>query len=169
MRSDIRLIKEAMGIKASPATEEITPRAILDALEAQKNQLRNLTLNNFAYFKLDDDARPNTDGMAELWLHSSGPVFTINYWISDMVAQRNANDPRYWSIDQRKPLIAIADPTQKVFKRALPVGNYIIEFDALNGHWNEYLSIYLENGKLKQKIHITNSNGAIIYDFETSK
>ncbi len=166
MRTDIGQIKEAMGIKPSANVVEITPKAILETLEAQRKLLIDRTLNNYAYFKLEDNAQVNS-GLVKLWLDSSGPVFTVNYWISNASAKHNANDPAYWSVDHRKPLIPIINPNTKEIERSLPVGDYIIEFDGLNGHWDESLSIYMENGKPKQKIRVTNSKGELLYDSET--
>jgi hypothetical protein len=163
MRSDIGLIKNAMGIKASPSTTEVTPQAILDTLDAQRKAIVSATLHNFAFFKLADDVK-DVSGKVTLRLDASGPVLTLNYWISNASAKRNANDPAYWSVDQRKPLIPVVYPNTEDIERLLSPGDYIIEFDALNGHWVEYLSIYLEDGKIKQKIRVTNSKGELLYE-----
>jgi hypothetical protein len=166
LKNDIRDIKRVViGVETQENATEITPEAILATLEAQRKAIIGETRNNSAYFKVADDTQNGSD-LIKLQLDATGPVFTANYWISNASAKRNANDAAYWSVDQRKPLIPVITPNNKSIERSLPVGDYVIEFDALNGHWDQYLSIFYENGKLKQKIRVADSKGKLLYESE---
>ena len=161
MRSDIKQIKEAMGIKPSEAAEEVTPKGMVQVLEAQKASVIEATKNNIPLFRVLEGDSSNPVGPIRVNLVSiGGPVFAINYWISP-ADNKGAEDPQYWSIDQRKALIPVVDSNSREWVRFLPPGNYLIEIDALTGHWNQYLSISREGNKIKQSIKVVREGVAI--------
>ena len=118
-----------------------------------KDELNEMIMGgwHFCYFKTMPSEAKNLDGPFQLWLVApDGPVFDVNYWISE--AGTTAKDPGYWSLDQRKLLLPIIHDGGH--DRALPAGNYRIEFDGRNGHWVEDLEITVKDGKLKQTIRV---------------
>jgi len=119
---------------------------------------------HYSYFKiLPADAKDLT-GRFQLWMIAvGGPVFDLNYWISSLPS-KGASDPTYGSLDVRKPVIQIVHEGGHAWDRALPVGEYLIEFDAKNGHWNEILKIFVEDGQLKQSIKVVGFNGKPLRD-----
>lgn len=164
--SDIEQIKKAIGIAEEKKQEIITPKGIVDVLEAQKAEALKSTRNNIPLFKALEGDASNPVGPIRINLVSvGGPVFAINYWISP-ADNKGAQDPQYWSIDQRKPLIPVVYPNSREWVRFLPPGSYLIEIDALTGHWNEYLSISREGERIKQSIKVV-KDGSAIYTQET--
>jgi hypothetical protein len=155
-------IKKAMGIGLNV---EVTPRSIIEALDAQRKAITDATLNNFLFFKLASD-KPTVDGKMELVLDAhGGPVFTTNYWISLASANLNPDDAGYWAVDYRKPgLLPVINPGDGAIKRTLPISDYIIEYDALNGHWDEYFSVTRQGDKLIQSVKIVKRGGSVIYE-----
>lgn len=165
------LQKDVAAIKNIVAPEQkqvdLTPQSILGLLQAQRSLIINQTKNNFPYFRLFDDERQPDGGPYKLHLVSSpGPVFTVAYWISPAIAQRNAKDPRYWSVDHPKPLIPVIQPNSEEWTYDLPAGDFIVEIDALTGHWNEYLTLSATDGRVKQSIKVINTQGEVFYDTE---
>jgi hypothetical protein len=90
----------------------------------------------------------------------------MNYWIAP-ASSKPMNDPTYGSIDYRKPLTQIVYHGRRAWDRALPAGEYRIEFDSKNGQWIELLSIYVQGNYPKQKIHVMRpSDGRMLYTGE---
>ena len=49
--------------------------------------------------------------------------------------------------------------------RTLPKpGDYRVEFDALNGHWDEIINIAVVDGKLTQHIRVATNKGKVLRD-----
>jgi hypothetical protein len=165
MRSDIAVIRDTVA--PPKINTQVTPKSILDLLQAQRNALIAQTKNNFVYMRLVDDEPLLPGGPYKLHLISSpGPVFSVAYWISPGAAHRNAKDPRYWSVDHPKPLIPLLRPDSNEWIDRLPSGDFIIEIDALNGHWNEYLTLTAVDGNVKQSIKVVTNEGEVFYDTE---
>ena len=118
---------------------------------------------HFCYFKTLLSEAKHLEGPFQLWMVApKGPVFDLNYWISP--AGTTADDPRYGSLDVRKPLHLIIHDGGHAWERSLPLGDYRIEFDGKNGHWMESLQIYVENGKLAQSIKVTGFGGKHLFE-----
>jgi hypothetical protein len=166
-RTELKIDQIARALKIpeqSTKNVEITPKAILDVLDAQREAARKATINNTAFFRAAEDQKNISENAVRLRLDGTGQVFALNYWISPASAKQNSKNPEYWTIDHRKPLIASIFPYSSKLDRVLPLGSYIIEFDALNGHWVENLSIVRENGTLLQKIKVTGAKGVVRYE-----
>jgi hypothetical protein len=120
---------------------------------------------NFCYFKIRLPDVTDRAGPFQLWMIApKGPVFDVNYWISPASA-KGANDPAYGSLDVRKRLHTIIHEGGRAWDKLLGEGDYLIEFDAKNGHWNERLRIFVDaTGELKQTIKIVGLGGKTLYE-----
>jgi hypothetical protein len=68
-------------------------------------------------------------------------------------------------LDVRKPLQTIIHEGGHAWDKLLGEGDYLIEFDAKNGHYNERLKIFVDaTGKLKQTIKVVGFDGTTLYD-----
>lgn len=96
-----------------------------------------------------------------------GAIEKVNYWISPwgVLPTGGANDP-YYSLDARKALIEIIHEGGRAWDRALPAGDYRIDFSTKNGNWYEHLKLYVENGVVRQSIKVTKEldAGEVLYD-----
>ncbi|HUA52973.1 MAG TPA: hypothetical protein VMB81_12465 [Candidatus Sulfotelmatobacter sp.] len=149
-------IAAALNIQMTP--KEIAAKPIDEVVAAITGG------KNFCYFRLAVGMPPGPPGQFQLSMDATGSVFDVNYWISLESAKQNPQNPGYWSVDQRKPLIQIIYKGPRAWGRFLMPGDYIIEFDARNGHWVEHLSISVEDGKPKQNIRIIGEGGAVLYE-----
>jgi hypothetical protein len=120
---------------------------------------------NYCYFKIRLADAGDLSGPFQLWMIApKGPVYEMNYWISPASA-KGASDPAYGSLDVRKPLHTIIHEGGHAWDKALGEGDYLIEFDAKNGHWNERLRIFVDaTGELKQTIKIAGFGGKTLYE-----
>ena len=130
-------------------------QAIIDALKG---------VGNYFYFALMDKVVVGTDPSGKnlyRWytVAPKGIVREVNYWIS----QASKNDPGYWALDQRKPPVTIHGGAF-ITDRAFPAGDYLIEIDDSNGHWNEWFRVYSQDGQLRQHILIRNPKGEVIFE-----
>nr|MBI3612351.1 hypothetical protein [Nitrospirota bacterium] len=127
---------------------------------------------NFCYFSLYfiNNKPQIIDGKFQLAMTGVGVVEKVNYWISPAGVEPTGkpNDP-YYSIDSRKMLLEIVHDGGRAWDRALPLGEYRIDFAAKNGNWYERLKIYMSNGEVKQSVTVTNAKGDVIYDSESPK
>jgi hypothetical protein len=161
------VIAKTIGIPLKPDISQVTSQAIIEILAAQRNALIEKTRDNFAYIMAIDEHKIAA-GPIRLQMDASGPVFAVSYWISNASAKLNRHDAAYWSVDRRKPLVAVINPGAKNIDWLLPTGDYVVEFHGLNGSWCETLSIYFEDGRLKQKIRVTTASGELLFASETS-
>ncbi len=119
--------------------------------------------DNYCYFKIRLADAANLTGPFQLWMIApKGPVFDLNFWISPASA-KGADDPAYKSLDVRKPLNPIIHSGGHAWDRVLDQGEYLIEFDAKNGHWDEILRIFADGQKLRQTIKIVGLGGKTLY------
>jgi hypothetical protein len=92
----------------------------------------------------------------QLAMTSNGVIEKINYWIAPWGVRPTGlpNDP-YYSIDQRKLLIEIIHAGGRAWDRALPLGDYQIDFNTKYGNWYQRLRIYTSDGEVRQMIRVT--------------
>lgn len=141
------------------------------ALSAQEIAQELRGGNNFCYFALNSiDHKPQAiDGKYQLQMIGVGVVEKVNYWISPagVLPTGKPNDP-YYSIDASKPLIEIVHEGGRAWEKALPIGEYRIDFAAKNGNWYERLKIYMSNGEVRHSIKVTKEldAGDVLYDSE---
>jgi hypothetical protein len=99
--------------------------------------------DTYCYFSAAMNCR-DTNGKYPLLMNANGPMQGVNYWISPAAAKLDRTDPLYVSIDRRKfaPLV-VHQGDGRMWDGALSPGEYIVEFEAINGlrHWVEYLTI----------------------------
>jgi hypothetical protein len=118
--------------------------------------------DNFCFFKTQLAGAKDLTGPFQLWMFApQGPVYDVNYWIAP-AHPKDRDD--YGSLDVRKPLHTIVHAGGIAWDRALPKGEYSIDFDAKNGHWNGYLRIFAEDGKLKQSIKVIGRDGRVLFE-----
>jgi len=131
-----------------------------------KSDLSEMILGgeHFCYFKIRPTDAANLEGPFQLWMIApDGPVYDLNSWISPASAA-SASDPAYGSLDVRKPLVPIVHEGGHAWDKTLPLGEYLIEFDAKNGHWNEVLRIFVRQGKLTQSIRVVGFGHKLLYE-----
>ena len=132
--------------------------------------------NTFCYFSLYQiDGKPvEENNKFQLGITVVGsPVEKVNYWISPWGVQPTtgkADDP-YYSFDVRKSLIEIIHEGGRAWDRALPAGDYRIDFNTKNGNWYEHFQIYMEKGQIKERIKVSTKldAGEVLYDSEIAK
>lgn len=146
------------------------PPQVVPSAEEIAQELRGG--KSFCYFSLYSiNNKPQIiDGKFQLAMTGVGVVEKVNYWISPAGVEPTGkpNDP-YYSIDSRKTLLEIVHDGGRAWDRALPLGEYRIDFAAKNGNWYERLKIYMSNGEVKQSVTVTNAKGDVIYDSESPK
>lgn len=94
-----------------------------------------------------------------------GIVKDLNYWVCPASSKGSMDNPGYMSLDFRKPhLLTIHGGGPFATDRVFPEGEYLIQFDDTNGHWDEWLTVYQENGELRQHILVKNRKGRILHE-----
>jgi len=123
----------------------------------------------FCYFSVYCiDGKPcMRNGEFQLLMIGVGVLESVNYWISPWGVKPSGlpGDP-YYSIDRRKPLIQIIHNGGHAWDRFLPLGDYRIDFTAKQGNCYERLTIYEEDGKVKQRVVVTTrseEHGTVLY------
>jgi hypothetical protein len=164
-RDDVRQIKDALGVTSKT---EATGSQLAEAIKSLAVSVASLEEEKtgkqaYCYFRLAIRPRPGIvpAGYYQLALDATDSVFSINYWISLASANRDPQNEGYWAVDVRKPLIPVAYKGPHAWERVLPPGDYYIEFDAVNGHWVEHLTLYLENAEIRQRIDVTRDGQTI--------
>ncbi len=127
-----------------------------------------LSNRNYCYFQLYTPIKKNKKGYYQLSITGVGSVRDMNYWIAPASSKSTTNpDDPYHSLDKPKTKPVICFPGTNAFPRGLPWGEYRIEFQAPDiGNWNEWLTIYIEDGEVKQTIKVVHKDGTVLYDPE---
>jgi hypothetical protein len=81
----------------------------------------------------------------------------VNYRLSPVDASRAKRSPPYFSLDGQNPRgFPVHEGSGRSWVGSLPLGDYVIEFEAINGlkFWTEYLSIKRGEGGVVQTIKV---------------
>ena len=131
--------------------------------------------NNFCYLCLYSIVgKPHQPIIGQYQLQMvavGGPIEKMNSWISPWgLEPTGAHGDPYYSLDIRKPLVEIVHAGGRAWDKALPVGDYRIDFSARNGNWYERLRIYELGGEIKHSVRVTTrlTGGDVLYDSEAS-
>ncbi|HEY3638774.1 MAG TPA: hypothetical protein VGK90_11535 [Rhizomicrobium sp.] len=89
---------------------------------------------------------------------ASGPLQEVNYWISPASANLNASDDAYFSVWLNLPSLQTIHEGTRRWWGGLPLGDFYIEFDAINGmrQWVERICIAVLNGQYVQAVEVRN-------------
>jgi hypothetical protein len=136
-------------------------QAMVDALKG---------VGHFFYFALTSD-KPvgNSPAGSPLYqwytIAPKGIVRELNYWISpSKVIGGKTRDDSYMSLDFRKPALMTIHGGSFASDRVFPEGEYLIEFDDSNWHWDEWLTVYTKDGKLRQHILVKSGTGETLHE-----
>jgi hypothetical protein len=126
--------------------------------------------DSYCYFHLNIDDRTPAVGPWQLFMHGVGSVSDMNYWISPAWTTTDGKQPEYGSLDYRKLGTRPCPNGVRATDRTLPgPGEYRIEFDAANGHWDEIIKISVVDGKVKQEMKVTTDKGKLLNDTAISE
>lgn len=134
-------------------------------LDAQASLLAGVTGgSNFPYLKALISDRVPLSGPVPIYMavEGTGPVYDLQSWISPGSANRNADHPDYKNgYDLYRPTIYKSG----VSLGAIPLGEWWVETETRNGHWAQFIKLYVENGHIKQEFKVLNENNQIIKEF----
>lgn len=149
---------------------------VKESKPASAEDIANLLkgVGNFFYFALRSEmpvGAPHGQNRYQWWtVAPKGIVRDLNYWVSPStehgVKDRRDDLTKYMSIDYNKPGLMTIHGGTFASNRAFPEGKYLIEFDDTNGHWDEWLTVYQQDGKLRQRILVRNDKGGILHETE---
>ena len=124
---------------------------------------------DYAYFKADPDELKKAKGPFKLWVVGRGNTYSVYVWISPASAHMNVRTPAYYSIQHQISSVEIINDGSHITGTTLPLGDYIIQFRAKNGEWNESLRLFLADGKVHQAVKVTDVNAHELHDVNISQ
>jgi hypothetical protein len=162
-----RFISHEQTISENPPPQTLSPQtseqqqALIDALKG---------VGNFFYFALTDDkvvgVSPNGKLLYQWYtIAPKGIVRDLNYWVSPASANGTMGNPGYLDFDFNKPrLLTIHGGGPFASDRAYPEGEWLIQYDDSNGHWDEWFTVYRNDGQLRQHILVKNIKGETLHE-----
>jgi len=119
--------------------------------------------DSFSYLEADTEAPLSARTTASLLITTHGhyPVLAVRYWISELAANGDRNDQRYWSVGIGGRQDYLLAGSNLIGNQIVP-GEYRVEIDAKNGTVIEDLKISICNGRVDQSITVKRNGKTLI-------
>ncbi len=131
-------------------------------VELQSSVLAGVTgEGNFPYLRVVLSDRIPLAGPVPIYMavEGGGPVYDLQSWISPGSANRNADDSDYWNgYGFYRPIVYKSG----VNLGLLPIGEWWVETETRNAHWEQFIRIYVEDGQIKQESTVKDEKGNVI-------